>query len=49
MNKVALWLGWDRVNLELANEKINELIKQNEELNKLLAEAKLGKPENEEI
>lgn len=42
MDNIAQWLGWDRINLELANEKIAELTEENKKLNELLAEAKLG-------
>ena len=49
MDKVAQWLGWDRINLELASDQIRKLTEENQRLNEMLAQAKLGKKEDEKI
>jgi len=41
MDTVARWIGWDQINLRLAQEEIQRL-------NQLLAEAKLGKKDDTE-
>jgi hypothetical protein len=47
MDKVANWLGWDRINLELASDQIRKLTEENQKLNEMLAQAKLGKKDAE--
>ena len=47
MDKVALWLGWDQINLNLAQEKITSLMEENQRLNQMLADARLKGKENE--
>ena len=47
LDKVAIWLGWDRINLELAQEQIINLTEENQRLNQALAEAKLGKKDDQ--
>lgn len=43
MDTVAKWMGWDKINFNMLQEKMNELVQENQRLNQLLAEAKLGK------
>ena len=47
MDKVALWLGWDQINMRLAQEQIISLSEENQRLNRMLADAKLKGKENE--
>ena len=47
MDKVALWLGWDQINLRLAQEQIVNLSEENKRLNQMLADARLKGKENE--
>jgi hypothetical protein len=47
MDKVAQWLGWDRINLEIASDQIRKLTEENQKLNEMLAQAKLGKKDAE--
>ena len=42
MDKVALWLGWDQINLNLAKEQIISLTEENQRLNQMLADARLN-------
>jgi len=42
MDKVALWLGWDQINLRLAQEQIVSLTEENQRLNQMLADARLN-------
>jgi hypothetical protein len=48
MDKVAQWLGWDRINLEIAGDQIRKLTEENQKLNEMLAQAKLVKKDVEE-
>ena len=47
MDKVALWLGWDQINMRLAQEQIINLTEENQRLNQMLADARLKGKENE--
>ena len=47
MDKIALWLGWGQINLNLAQEKITSLMEENQRLNQMLADARLKGKENE--
>ena len=47
MDKIALWLGWGQINLNLAQEKITSLMEENQRLNQMLASARLKEKENE--
>ena len=47
MDKIALWLGWGQINLNLAQEKITSLTEENQRLNQMLADARLKGKENE--
>ena len=47
LDKVATWLGWDRINSELAQEQIVKLTEENQKLNQMLAEVKLGSKDEE--
>ena len=47
LDKVATWLGWDRINSELAQEQIVKLTEENQRLNQMLAEVKLGSKDEE--
>jgi len=47
MDKVALWLGWDQINLRLAQEQIISLTEENQKLNQMLASARLKEKQNE--
>ena len=47
MDKVALWLGWDQINLNLAKEQIINLTEENQRLNQMLADARLKDRKNE--
>ena len=42
MDKVALWLGWDQINMRLAQEQIINLTEENQRLNQMLADARLN-------
>jgi len=42
MDKVAAWLGWDQINLRLAQEQIINLTEENQRLNQMLADARLN-------
>ena len=47
MDKVAMWLGWDQINLRLAQEQIASLTEENQRLNQMLADVRLKGKENE--
>jgi len=42
-DKVARWMGYDQINLRIAQDQIVKLTEENQKLNQMLAEAKLGK------
>jgi len=43
MDTVARWMGYDQINLRIAQDQIVKLTEENQRLNQMLAEAKLGK------
>ena len=47
MDKVAMWLGWDQINLNLAKEQIINLTEENQRLNQMLADSRLKDRKNE--
>jgi len=47
MDKVALWLGWNQININLAKEQIDLLTKENIKLNRLLSTCKCERKEDE--
>ena len=47
MDVVAKWLGWDHINLRLAQEQIISLTEENQRLNQMLATARLKEKKNE--
>jgi len=47
MDKVAMWLGWDQINMRLTQEQIINLTEENQRLNQMLASARLKEKENE--
>ena len=47
MDKVALWLGWDQINMRLAQEQIVSLTEENQRLNQMLADSRLKDRKNE--
>ena len=47
MDKVAMWLGWDQINIRLAQEQIINLTEENKRLNQMLADSRLKDRKNE--
>ena len=43
IDKVAVKMGWDQINLIMAQEEIDRLTEENQKLNQMLAEVKLEK------
>ena len=47
IDKVAVKMGWDQINLIIAQEEIDRLTEENQKLNQMLAEVKLGSKDEE--
>jgi len=47
IDKVAVKMGWDQINLIMAQEEIDRLTEENQKLNQMLAEVKLGSKDEE--